>query len=218
MTVDIIILALIAIYIIIKLYNIIGSDNFSDDFSKKQTPTKEKVLKVVKEAEELVGIETSKETEIIQGLKKSFKSNIAKIKKIDHNFSLEKFLSNSEKAFESVIYAFTNNDSKTINLLTKEKANKNFITAMKEQNKLKHEVNIDIISFINKEIKELQLEKNIARITLLFKTEQIFYILDKDENVLEGNKSKIEQIDDEWIFEKDLKSSNPIWYLVDSGN
>ena len=75
-------------------------------------------------------------------------------------------------------------------------------------------MNIDIVSFLEKKNKSISLKGNVCQISVNFVTEQIFYILDKDNQVIKGDKSKIERIEDNWVFEKNLKSTNPIWFLV----
>ena len=38
------------------------------------------------------------------------------------------------------------------------------------------------------------------------------------ENVVSGDAKKIEEIEDNWVFEKDITSSNPVWKLTQIGS
>ena len=216
MTVDIIIFALIAIYIIIKLYNVIGSEDFdSDQGNKPGTITK--VVELSKNQDYVVvnnDKDSIEDEEFLNDLTPAITESIAKIKAKDNNFLLTNFLENSEKAFELIISAFSSNDSKALKQFTSDEAQKNFIKSLDDQKSKNNTLNIDIVSFLEKKIKSISLKGNVCQISVNFVTEQIFYILDKDNQVIKGDKSKIERIEDNWVFEKNLKSTNPIWFLV----
>ena len=47
-------------------------------------------------------------------------------------------------------------------------------------------------------------------------SDQIKYIVDKHDNVIEGNMENHETIKDKWVFERDISSSNPNWKLVET--
>ena len=216
MTVDIIIFALIAIYIIIKLYNIIGSEDFESE-QGKSSGQMTKVVDLAKDQDYVVvnNAKDSMENEdLLKDLTPAIAASVAKIKAKDNNFLLTKFLENSEKAFELIISAFSSNDSKSLKQFTSDEAQKSFIKSLDDQKSQNNTLNIDIVSFLEKKIKSISLKGNVCQISVNFVTEQIFYILDKDNQVIKGDKSKIERIEDNWVFEKNLKSTNPIWFLV----
>ncbi|MBT4989684.1 MAG: Tim44/TimA family putative adaptor protein [Rickettsiales bacterium] len=219
MTVDIIIFALIAIYILIKLYNVIGSDDLQSggiDNSKVKEASvinlsKDSGYSVVKEKKE-----DKVEKKCLEELPKDILAKIKEVKTKDKTFSVVNFLNNSEKAFELIINAFADYDTKSINLLTDEDAKTNFTSSMDEQKKLSYNINIDIISFLEKSITDISIKNNICHISILFITEQIFYIADKDNKIIKGDRTKIEKIEDKWVFRKSLKAANPIWHVVET--
>ena len=47
-----------------------------------------------------------------------------------------------------------------------------------------------------------------------FVSEQINFIKDKADEIIEGSKSQIESVTDIWTFERDLKSTKPNWVVV----
>lgn len=215
MTLDIIIFAVIAIYIIIKLYNIIGAEDA--DSENNINVKSQSVINLDKEKDYVVvedNVVNEKEIAALAGLQKALITKIDKVKTLDDSFLLNQFLDNSEKAFEMIISAFAKNDEKTLNLLTDEEAKDKFLSSLEQQNEQGNAVNIDIVSFLEKSISDISFKGNVCRITVLFVTEQIFYISDKDNKVIKGDMSKIEKIEDCWTFKKSLKSSNPIWHVV----
>ena len=101
MTVDIIIFALIAIYIIIKLYNIIGSEDFESE-QERNSGKMTKVLDLAKDQDYVV-VNNAKDSEeneaLLKDLTPAIATSVAKIKAKDNNFLLTSFLENSEKGF-----------------------------------------------------------------------------------------------------------------------
>ena len=74
----------------------------------------------------------------------------------------------------------------------------------------------DVVSFKNFEIIKVNITDNIASITLKIVSEQIKYLVDKNDVLLEGNKDHSEIIKDKWVFERDISSTNPNWRLVET--
>ena len=75
---------------------------------------------------------------------------------------------------------------------------------------------MDIISINNIDILKISTYENIVSITLKIVSDQKKYIVDKDDNVIEGNMENHEIIRDKWVFERDISSSNPNWKLVET--
>ena len=78
-----------------------------------------------------------------------------------------------------------------------------------------HQVS-DFISFKNFEIIRVNISDNLASITLKIISEQIKYLVDKKDVLLEGSKDQTEIIKDKWVFERDISSKNPNWKLVET--
>ena len=73
-----------------------------------------------------------------------------------------------------------------------------------------------ISSFKSFEIMKVNINDNLASITLKIISEQIKYLVDKNDILLEGDKNKSEIIKDKWVFERDISSTNPNWRLVET--
>jgi predicted lipid-binding transport protein (Tim44 family) len=74
----------------------------------------------------------------------------------------------------------------------------------------------EVVSFKNFEIIEVNITDNLASITLKIVSEQIKYLVDKNDVLLEGNKNQSEIIKDKWVFERDISSNNPNWKLAET--
>jgi predicted lipid-binding transport protein (Tim44 family) len=188
--IDIILLAMIAGFIFLRLRGILGKRS---GFQGKSAPQFQEILKNI-----------NQETEI---------------KKNDNFDSLaqKNFLKGAKIAYETIITDFSDNDNKLIKskpLLSK-KVHDQFNEALKDRNNKGHFAEITFIGVNSADIKEHQKTNNILRVTVDFVGEIITCIKDKEQKIVSGDPEKVKKIYDTWVFSKDAKSTNPNWLLVD---
>ena len=187
--IDIILLAMIAGFIFLRLRGILGKRT---GFEGKAPTQFKEVLKKVK---------TNKET------------------KPDNEFNenaQKEFLKGAKIAYETIITDFSDNDNKITNskpLLDKE-VYKQFSEALKERDSRGHYAEITFIGINKAEIKEHKKSGNILNVTVNFIGEVITCIRDKDKKIISGDPEKIKKIYDTWVFSRDTTSQNPNWQLV----
>ena len=187
--IDIILLAMIAGFIFLRLRGILG----------KRTGFEGKVPTQFKEVLKKVNQEGSK--------------------KINENFDEEakkEFLKGAKIAYETVITDFSDNDNKITtsrSLLNNEIFNQ-FNQALKERSSRGHFAEITFIGVNSAIIKEHKKIGNILNVTVDFIAEVITCIRDKDKKIISGDPEKIKKIYDTWVFSRDTTSLNPNWQLV----
>ena len=187
--IDIILLAMIAGFIFLRLRGILGKRTGYE--GKPPTQFKE-VLNNIKVDQE------------------------AKPKEKFDDEAQKEFLKGAKIAYETIITDFSDNDNKITN--AKPLLNKNiydqFDDALKERMKRGHFAEITFIGVNKAEIKEHKKNGNILNVTVDFIAEVITCIRDKDKKIVSGDPEKIKKIYDTWIFSRDTTSSNPNWQLV----
>ena len=189
--IDIILLAMIAGFIFLRLRGILGKRT---GFEGKSPAQLKEVLKNVK---------------------------VSQSSKLKENFDDEaqkEFLKGARIAYETIITDFSDNDNKITNakpLLSKDIFNQ-FDEALKERAKREHFAEITFIGVNKAEIKEHKKVGNILNVTVDFIAEVITCIKDKEKKVISGDPEKIKKIYDTWVFSRDIKSNNPNWQLVDT--
>jgi len=191
--IDIILLAMIAGFIILRLRSILGRKTGHEDkiyprFSEKKFEEFKKQHDVKFE---------KKNSNALEGKEK------------------ENFISGAEIAYETIIIAFAKGDKKSLKGLLTPRMATNFNQAIsdREDKGIKSE-----LTFIG--MKESNLEKyekiqgNIFA-TVKFVSDIISVKKDKDNNVLEGNPDRIKTVTDHWKFSKKETSNSPNWYLAE---
>ena len=188
--IDIILLAMIAGFIFLRLRGILGKRT---GFEGKAPAQLKEVLKTV---------------------------NQDQTKKINENFddnAQKEFLKGAKIAYETVITDFSDNDNKITTsrpILNNEIFNQ-FNQALKERNSRGHYAEITFIGVNSATIKEHKKIGKILNVTVDFIAEVITCIKDKDKKIVSGDPEKIKKIYDTWVFSRDTKSNNPNWQLVD---
>ena len=187
--IDIILLAMIAGFIFLRLRGILGKRTGYEGKSPAQFQ------------------------EVLQKIK------VDQNKKVNEKFddkAKKEFLVGAKIAYETIITDFSDNDNKITNaksLLNKDIFNK-FDDALKERAKRGHVAEITFIGVNKAEIKEHKKNGNILNVTVDFIAEVITCIRDKEKKIVSGDPEKIKKIYDTWVFSRDTTSANPNWQLV----
>ena len=189
--IDIILLAMIAGFIFLRLRGILGKRT---GFEGKAPSQLKEVLKTV---------------------------NQDKPKKINGNFdedAQKEFIKGAKIAYETVITDFSDNDNKitTSKPLLNDDIFNQFNKALKERSSRGHYAEITFIGVNSAKIKEHKKIGKILNVTVDFIAEVITCIRDKDKKIVSGDPEKIKKIYDTWVLSRDTTSANPNWQLVNT--
>ena len=77
---------------------------------------------------------------------------------------------------------------------------------------------IKIMKINSIKIKNVSRLKDFLRLSVLFETEQIKVLKDKNGKVIDGNPKKSILVKDLWTFEKEINSINMNWKLVETSD
>ena len=188
--IDIILLAMIAGFIFLRLRGILGKRT---GFDGKESPQFQEILKNI-----------------------NAETNVEKNDNFDEKAQIE-FLNGAKIAYEAIITDFSDDDNKLIKskpLLSK-KIHDQFNEALKQRSSRGHYAEITFIGVNSADIKEHKKINNILKVTVDFVGEVITCIKDKDKKIISGDPEKIKKIYDTWVFSRDTRSPNPNWQLID---
>ena len=188
--IDIILLAMIAGFIFLRLRGILGKRT---GFEGKPVTQFEEILKKA-------------------NFDKKIKSN-----EIFDEKAQKEFLKGAKIAYETIITDFSDNDNKltTSKPLLSKKIQDQFTNALEERNKKQLSAEITFIGVESAIIKKHQQVDKILEVTVEFVSEIITCIRNKDKKIVSGDPEKIKKIYDTWVFSRNTTSKNPNWQLVD---
>jgi len=128
----------------------------------------------------------------------------------------EDFLKGAKIAYETIITNFASGNLKNIKYLLDKKVFDQFNEALKERKNKGHISETTFIGVDSASIKEHNKMNNIIEVTVDFVSEIISCVKDKNNKILSGDPEKVKKVFDTWKFVKDSKSSSPNWLLIDT--
>jgi len=192
--IDIILLAMFAGFIILRLRNILG----------RKTGHQVKPMSRYFPR----GMETLQDIENNEAIKSGNVDEEAK----------KQFLKGADIAYEQIITAFSKGDKKSLKSLLGKKMYEDFSEVIDERKKKDHNYETTFIGIKSSKVLEFKKIENIYKVTVNFVSEIITCVKDKNNKVIEGNPDVIKTVNDVWKFSKNMWSQDPTWYLVETSN
>jgi len=188
--IDIILLAMIAGFIFLRLRGILGKKT---GFEGKIPTQLEKEFQKIKVSSKLTKEDFDEEGQ-------------------------KDFLKGARIAYETIITDFSDSDNKLIasKPLLSKKTHDQFKQALSDRESKGHFAEITFIGIKSAAIKTHKKIDDSLEVTVDFISEIITCIKDKDKKIISGDSEKIKTVYDTWVFSKDIKSSNPNWLLIDT--
>ena len=202
---DILIFAIIAVFLIFRLKNILGTKTDFEDSNFNKNKTENNIANVV-------SIDTKKTT---QSNDKENKEML-KIKEIDKTYNHIEFIDGSQIFFKMVLDAFVEGNLDKVKEFIKPSVLKNFNSVIKERNKESETLIIHLKSINKTEIFSSEINKTVLRISVLFESFQIKALNDKDNNLIDGDLNKEILVKDIWVFERKINYLNQNWTLIET--
>ena len=186
--IDIILLAMIAGFIFLRLRGILGKKTgFEKDINSRFN---------------------EKTSEVKTDVKLNFDTFDEKAK--------NEFLKGAKIAYETIVTNFSKGRIKDIKSLLDISVYEQFNTAIDERNSKNYLSETTFIGINSAEIKNHEQNKNMLEVTVEFVSEIISHIKDKENKTVSGDPEKIKKVHDIWKFSKDSRSVNPNWVLIDT--
>ena len=188
--IDIILLAMIAGFIFLRLRGILGKKN---GFEGKISTQFKKEFKKINVSPKPINENFDEETQ-------------------------KEFLKGAEIAYETIITDFSDSDNKLIasKPLLSKKIHDQFKEALLDRKNKGHFAEITFIGIKSAAIKTHKKIEDNLEVTVDFVSEIITCIKDKDKKIISGDGEKIKTVYDTWVFSKNIKSDNPNWLLIDT--
>jgi len=199
--IDILIFGVIAIFLIFRLRNILGTKTGFEETNLNKKAQKDQFTNVVplkSDKKDMGNIELSK------------------ILEVDPKFDVVDFLSGSKTFFEMVLDSFVSGNLENIKNFTKPSVLKSFKSAIIERDKEKETLIIDLKSIKENQIIKSTVSKASIKINVKFESLQIRALLDKNNEIIDGDNKKEILVKDEWVFEKKINDNNPNWTLIET--
>ena len=192
--IDIILLAMFAGFIILRLRNILGRRT-----GHQGKPINNYFPKGMKTLQDIENNEAIKTNNVNEEVKKQF-------------------LQGAVIAYEQIITSFAKGDKKSLKSLLGKELFDDFAEVIDEREKKQLKYETTFIGVKSSQILEFKKIENIYKVSVNFISEIITCVKDKNNKVIEGNPDTIKTVNDVWKFSKNMWSQDPTWYLVETSN
>ena len=213
--VQIIVLAGIAIFLIIKLRNVLGTrDGFENPHARTPEPSAEsgRDFKVIDGA---LDRDIAKFVEWESDAARAF----SQIKNSEPGFKVADFVDGARNAYEYIMEAFLCGNVGEVKELLSEDVFDSFQSTVSAREEDKNKFNARFVGIREVSISGVDFEPDNfdAEVTMEFVGELIFFIEDPDGNILEGDRDAVVRQKDVWTFAREVGSGDPNWKLVATG-
>lgn len=233
--IDIILFALVAAFLILRLRNVLGrrdghqQPQSHDPFKSRERPERaggrersdDKVIPLPDRGERP---SDPREPAVDAGLEGTgsveagpLQAGLAQIRIADPRFDENEFLSGARMAFEMILGAFAAGDTGTLKPLLSPEVYSNFTQSIREREQAGETMELNVVDIRAAEIVEAYMAGRTAHLTVKFVSDQISIVRDEKGEIIEGDPQRSTEAIDFWTFARDTRSSNPNWTLVATG-
>ena len=219
--IDIILFAMIAAFLILRLRSVLGRHKDSGDPQQRNQhdpfqpdPAQEKGDNVIALPDHGPAVDDEEEPEEEPKPETPLDIGLAQIKAASPDFDRTEFLVGARTAFEMIIQAFAEGDTDLLNSLLSDEVYNNFLSAIRSREAENQTLENTLVRIVNAEMLEAYLEDSSANVTVKIISEQVNVTRDVEGEVVDGDADHISEVTDIWTFARDTKSRDPNWLLV----
>ena len=204
--IDILIFAVIAILLVLRLRSVLGQrtgyeepqdkqakESFAD---KPNTP-----ISLTKPADESAKISGS---------------GLDVLRRADHQFNENEFIQGATAAFNMILTAFAEGDQAQLKRLLSYELLQSFMQTIHDRTAAKETLEITVNDIREVSVLNVELIDSVASITVHFHTTQTRIARDEHSNVTDDSDTEPREFIDIWTFERDLTLADPNWKLAET--
>lgn len=210
MPIDIILIAMVAGFIILRLRNVLGSRPDEEEGSAPVIMPGKRPAPVEAEAADDRANDTVVPLEADPALRKAFR----KIRAADPYFEADEFLTGARTAYGMILEGFWKGDRATLKNLVSDDVYGDFVAAIEAREEQNLSVENRIIDLASAEIDEAEVDQSIIRITVRFESDIVAVTRTAEGAVVEGNMTDTVSVTDLWTFERNANNEDPTWLLT----
>ena len=201
--IDIIIFAVIAVLLVLRLRSVLGQRTGYDEQPKRDS-------RFDANSADVISIEAGRRADAVEG------HGLAALKKADHQFSEKQFLTGAAAAFEMILSAYAEGDIAKLKRLLSYDLLQSFTQSIQQRGSDGESLSISLDELRDARIVDAKVFDNVASVTVEFQSTQTRMLTDADDNSIEDEDTGTRELIDIWTFERDLTLEDPNWKLAET--
>ncbi len=211
--IQLLVLAGIAIFLILRLKNVLGT---REGFEKPRVA--EPVASERRGAPELEVIEGGPDLDIADHVEPESDAGeaLTVMKRIEPSFGVGDFLGGARGAYEMIVMGYENGDLAEIQPFLSEEIYESFVDGVSAREDQGLTIEANFIGVREMELVDATLDPDTreAELTIRFVAELNSAVRDKGGDIIEGSLTDVKKQKDTWVFARIMGSDDPNWLLV----
>ncbi len=210
--VEIVILAMIAAFLGLRLYSVLGRRAEHEEESVPTRFERSDGQTMARAVPQPVA-ETPRVPREMAGLAPGIEQGLRDITAADRRFELMPFLEGAKAAYSMVLEAFWRGDKEELRQLCDDDVYQSFAAAIDAREKAGETLDNRLVRIDDTQIRSARLDGRTARISVVFVADIASVTRDKNGNVVAGSLDDAIESRDVWTFSRDVNSPEPDWLL-----
>ena len=207
---EIIILAMIAAFLGLRLYSVLGR---RAEHEEESVPQRFEPGENQQPAAQAAAPAVTPRVIEMEGVMPAVERGIREIAESDRNFDLPGFVEGAKGAYEMVLEAVWKGDRETLRDLCDDDVYEGFDAAITARQTEGHTLENKLIRIEETRIHSASLDHRMARIAVLFVADIASVTRDADGNVIAGSLDDAIESRDVWTFSRNVAARDPNWLL-----
>jgi predicted lipid-binding transport protein (Tim44 family) len=204
--IDILIFAVIAVLLVLRLRSVLGQRTGYEEPQDKQAETD-------------FAEKPNAPIPFPKAVDKSAKisgSGLDVLRRADRQFDENEFIQGASAAFNMILIAFAEGDQAQLKRLLSYELLQSFMQTIHDRNAAKETLEITVNDVREVSILNVELADSVASITVHFHTTQTRIARDEHGDVMDDSDTEPREFIDIWTFERDLTLADPNWKLAET--
>ena len=213
MTVEIVLLAIVALFVGLRLYSVLGRRTGHEQQpilrpaeTARAPEAAAPVTEAVSDRPEAPGL----------AYEDGAASGIRAIISADSEFDVARFLEGAQGAYKMILEAFWSGDRESLRPLVGDQVLQSFEEAIADREAAGHRLDNRLVAIERAVIEDARLDGRTASIQVRFDADIAAVTRDSEGNVVAGTLSDAIPTHDVWTFRRNLASRDPNWLLVET--
>lgn len=212
MTVSIVLLALVAAFLGLRLYSVLGKREGHEQQEPMSRRPIEERQPVPIDASGDVNAHTAPPVNVVP-VEISAESGLRAIVNADRKFDAGLFLEGAKSAYGMVLEAFWKGDKDALKTLCDDDVYESFAAAIDDRDSRGESLENRLVRIEEARIVDASFDQPMARIAVRFDADIAALVRDKDGDIIGGSMTDAVETHDVWTFMRDIKAGDRNWKL-----
>ncbi|MEQ8743918.1 Tim44/TimA family putative adaptor protein [Parasphingorhabdus sp.] len=215
MTIEIVLLAMVAAFLGLRLYSVLGKrSGHEQEHMPRNIEPRANDRRALDDAKphvpDIVPAPAGAPNMVYDS---AAESGMREILSADRNFDVGRFVEGAQAAYGMILEAFWKGDKEELKSLCDDDVYESFAEVIDAREKRGEILENQLVRIDSARISAADYRRPVARITVQFDADIAAVVKDKKGNLIGGSLSDAAETHDVWTFSRDLSSANPNWLL-----